>query len=117
MIVLSWLVIATMVLAETTDESEKSNHVQAAGKIDILVRQLSDECKQLKDEIVVCGEKLDNERHRLAPSSNAEKFEKKHLVSKFPISENATIAGETEAYVLAAGVQSNRLMVRLKVKF
>lgn len=37
MIVLSWLLIAVTALAETTDESERSNHVQMAGKIDILV--------------------------------------------------------------------------------
>lgn len=114
---LSWFLIAAMQLAETTDESEKNNHVPATGKIDILVRQMSDDCKQLKDEIVVCGEKLDNDRHRLAPRSNAEEFEQKHIVSKFSISDNAAIAGETEASVLAAGVQSNRLMVRLKIKF
>jgi hypothetical protein len=87
-------------------------------KIDILVKQPEAKCDaKSSDEIVVCAEKADNEQHRLRPIPKAAVYDKDESKAEFAVSENATMLAEGEAAGLPGGVQSNRLMVRLKLKF
>lgn len=89
-----------------------------AVRFDILVKQPEVKCEaQTGEEIVVCAEKADNEQHRLHPIANAAKYEKDESKAEFSISENAKMAVEADAAGLPGGVQSNRLMVRLKLGF
>ena len=87
-------------------------------KFDILVRQPVPECsEQTADEIVVCGEKTDQERYRLRRTDKDNLYKEEPTKAEFAISENAKIAAENEAAQIGSGVQSNRLMARIKFKF
>lgn len=87
-------------------------------KIDILVKQSEAECEaRSEEEIIVCADKADNEQHRLRPIAHAERYEKDESKAEFAIAENATMAVEADAVGLPGGVQSNRMMVRLKMGF
>jgi hypothetical protein len=103
--------------AIVADDANANNPPETL-KIDILVKQPEPECDQSDaDEIIVCAEPVDNERYRLRPIANAGKFEKDESKAEFNISENATMAGETEHAEIGPGVPSNRLMIRLKTRF
>jgi hypothetical protein len=101
-------------LGETTPAPDQAETL----KIDILVKQPEQPCEATtEDEIIVCAEKVDNERYRLRPIANAEKYEKDESQAEFSVGENATMAVETEQAGLGGGVPSPRLMVRLKIDF
>lgn len=100
------------------DENSNDAAPTETVKIDILVKQPEVQCEAVNDdEIVVCAQQADNEQHRLRPISNAAKYEKDESKAEFSISENATMAVEADSAVLGGGVQSPRLMVRIKTKF
>lgn len=87
-------------------------------KFDILVNQPEPECsEQTADEIVVCGEKTDQERYRLRRTDKDNLYKEEPTKAEFAISENTKIAAENEAAQIGSGVQSNRLMARIKFKF
>jgi hypothetical protein len=87
-------------------------------KIDILVKRPEPKCEaRSSDDIVVCAEKADQEQHRLRPIANAATYEKDESKAEFSVGENATMAVEADTAGLPGGVQSNRLMVRLKIGF
>lgn len=113
--------ILLFVTAQTStglDEGPANTQPDDTTKFDILVKPPELKCEaQSGEEIVVCAEKVDNEQHRLRPIANAEKFEKDESKAEFSIAENATMAVEADSAGLPGGVQSNRLMVRLKVGF
>ena len=116
---------ALMILLNVSQSSASSTDVDAQSisssepiKINILVKQPDAECaEQTGDEIVVCGEKTDQERHRLRRSDEEKRFDRDNFKAEFSISENAQIAAEAEAAQLGQGVQSNRIMARIKFKF
>lgn len=86
--------------------------------IDILLKQAVSECAaQTADEIVVCAQKTDQERYRLRSQSTDSRFAREALKAEFSLTENTTMLAEGEAAGLPQGVQSNRLMVRMKIKF
>lgn len=112
------LLLLTAQTGTGLDEGPADAEPAGTTKFDILVKQPELKCEvQSGEEIVVCAEKIDNEQHRLRPIANAEKFEKDESKAEFSIAENANMAAEAEAAGLPGGVQSNRLMVRLKVGF
>lgn len=93
-------------------------NVSETMRFDILVKQPEVKCEaQTGEEIVVCADKADNEQHRLRPITDAAKYEKDESKAEFSIDENKSMAVEADSAGLPGGVQSNRLMVRLKVKF
>lgn len=86
--------------------------------IDILLQKAAPECAaQTADEIVVCAQKTDQERYRLRSQSSDSRFAREDLKAEFSLTENTTMLAEGEAAGLPQGVQSNRLMVRMKIKF
>lgn len=86
--------------------------------IDILLKPAVSECAaQAADEIVVCAQKTDQERYRLRSQSTDSPFAREALKAEFSLSESTTMLAEGEAAGLPQGVQSNRLMVRMKIKF
>ena len=100
----------------STDGSPASN--PSPLKFDILLKQLEPECSaQSADEIVVCAEKTDQERHRLRRTADGNLYEADSNKAEFSISENTKIAAENEAAQIVPGIQSNRIMVRIKFKF
>ena len=116
-IVLLLLYAAPPVSAQT-DTYGAVNDKPSPVKFDILVKQPEPECsEQTADEIVVCGEKTDQERHRLRRTDKDNLYEEEPTKAEFSISENTKIAAENEAAQIGPGVQSNRLMVRIKFKF
>lgn len=76
----------------------------------------SKECRAKEDEIVVCATTpKDPERHRLREPVGV-KFVYDDRAEK-EIAPGVNAAIQTEQVALGAGVTSNRLMVRLKMKF
>jgi len=67
-------------------------------------------------EIVVCGQR-DPDKYRVKPIPNADRFEQGPLIARVELGHGATASAEAEAVSLGAGVQSNRMMARLKIKF
>lgn len=87
-------------------------------KFDILLEQPERDCSgQTADEIVVCGEKTDQELYRLRRTTDSALYEENPNKAEFSISENTKIAAENEAAQIGPGIQSNRLMARIKFKF
>lgn len=112
------MVIAMALPSVSIEERNSSNNQPENLKIDILVRRPKEQCEPTNsDEIIVCAEKVDNERYRLRPIPNADKYETDEIKAKFAIGENAIAAAETEQAELGGGAQSKRLMVRLKIGF
>ncbi len=99
--------------------SESAQKTDAAPlTIDILVKSPQPQCEvDSSDEIVVCADKADNEQHRLRPIADAKRLEKDESKAEFAIAENATMLAEGEAAGLGGGVQSNRIMMRIKIAF
>lgn len=112
------LLNASQPSAPTTDVDDQYLVSPEPIKTNILVKQPDAECaEQTGDEIVVCGEKTDQERYRLRRSDEEKRFDRENFKAEFSISENAKIAAEAEAAQLGQGVQSNRIMARIKFKF
>ena len=89
-------------------------------KFSILVEQPKPACdRRSGDEIVVCADPDDPERHRLRPIPHAERFEDQEGLPKAQVAlgENSSMAAEVDSAEMAGGVVSKRIMVRLKVKF
>ena len=116
-IVLLLLYAAPPVSAQT-DTYGSVNDKPSTVKFDILVKQPGPECsEQTADEIVVCGEKTDQERYRLRRTDKDNVYEEEPTKAEFSISGNTKIAAENESAQIGPGVQSNRLMARIKFKF
>jgi hypothetical protein len=116
--ILAVLLVAFTPVPALPDASDPSSDQAETLKIDILVKQPEEQCEATtSDEIIVCAEKVDNERYRLRPIPNADKYEKDESKAEFAIGENAVMAAETEQAELGGGVQSPRLMIRLKIGF
>lgn len=114
--VLLFAAISTQSLAANDPAPEPA----ASLKFNILLRQPSPPvCEQSNsDEIVVCAANPeDQEKFRLRSNKDEEKFSKGSSKAEMALSENATLLAEGEAANLGSGVQSNRAMVRLKIKF
>lgn len=111
------LILIVQIPTESTAE-QKPDEAAPTIKINILVGEPVSDCKpSVKDEIVVCAEKTDQERYRLRPIMNAEKYEPDPIKAEIALSDKATILSEGEAASLPQGVQSNRIMVRARIKF
>lgn len=114
------MILALLLAASPPLPADANGDAQDAGPVrfDILVKPPQAKCEaQNSDEIVVCAQEADNEQHRLRPIAHAEKYEKDESKAEFSIGENATMLAENEAASLPGGVQSNRLMLRLKLGF
>jgi hypothetical protein len=87
-------------------------------KFDILTKQAEPDCSdQTANEIVVCAAKTDQVRYRLRRNTGGDFDAEESNKAEFSISENTKIAAENEAAQIGPGVQSNRLMARIKFKF
>jgi hypothetical protein len=110
-----------ILLGQMPVEISAEQKTQAEGqpiKINILTEQSMTECKPSdKDEIVVCAEKMNQEQYRLRPILNADKYKKDPVKAEFALSVKVTILSEGEAASLPQGAQSNRIMVRARIKF
>lgn len=119
------LLFLVMISAATTPGSTASGPDDLAPRassqtkvIDVLLKQAVSECAaQTADEIVVCAQKTDQERYRLRWQGTDSRFSREALKAEFSLTENMTMLAEGEAAGLPQGVQSNRLMVRMKIKF
>lgn len=116
--ILAALLAVTSQTAAAPGASPNDAAPAEAVKFDILVKPPEVKCEaQSEEEIVVCAKDADNEQHRLRPIAHAAEYEKDESKAEFAISEDATMLVENEAAGLPGGVQSNRLMVRLKFGF
>jgi hypothetical protein len=112
------LLYAAPPVSAQTDTDAAVNEIPSPVKFDILVKPPEPECSEkMADEIVVCGEKTDQERYRLRRTDQGAMYEDEPNKAEFSISENTKIAAENEAASIGPGVQSNRLMARIKFKF
>lgn len=112
------LLYAAPPVSVQTDTAGSVTVIPSPVKFDILVKQPEPECsEQTADEIVVCGEKTDQERYRLRRTDKDNLYKEQPTKAEFAISENTKIAAENEAAQIGSGVQSNRLMARIKFKF
>ena len=115
--ILLLLYVAPPVSAQT-DTGGSVTDIPSPVKFDILAKHPEPECpEQTADEIVVCGEQTDQERYRLRRTDQGASYEEEPNKAEFAISENTKIAAENEAAQIGPGVQSNRLMARIKIKF
>ena len=116
---MTFSIILLAFLSSQPDNSRALSADQPASiKLDILVKQPSEECPTpIGDEIVVCATEQDNEVHRLRPIANAAKYDKDESRAEFNISENVQMAAEVDGAQLGGGVTSKRIMARVKVKF
>lgn len=112
------LYAAAPLMSAQTDTGGSVTDIQSPVKFDILVKQPEPECsEQTADEIVVCAEKTDQERYRLRRTDKDNLYKEEPTKAEFAISESTNIAAENEAAQIGSGVQSNRLMARIKFKF
>ena len=103
--------------AQTDTYGSVSNNVNPV-KFDILLKQPEPECsEQSSDEILVCAEKTDQERYRLRRTADDTLYEEDPNKAEFSVSENIKIAAENEAAQIGPGIQSNRIMAKIKFKF
>lgn len=86
--------------------------------INILAEQPPPGCEASEgDEIIVCAEPENNDRHRLRPLSNEKQYKKERPKAEITLDENIVLAGENEAAYIGPGIPSNRVMIRVKLAF
>ena len=82
-------------------------------RVDLTIPQPCNPAVAAKDEVVVCANKNGESPYRL---SEPPPPKKKAPKAELSVSEGVSVAGETEQADVG-GVPSNRVMLRLKVKF